>query len=445
MLLLDARKFCLNSAVDSNVLKKTPASAASHNQYASAEASRRPLKQAPIGNTNNNQWSQVTNRKNNSKKNTTKTADCPSVSISEAGTRGDNGGNVQKNDDFATAIWNAEKSVVIYNLNLGQAPLLNPATISAKVTTALIQAAATNINNNDNSAAGEMVNDLISQVKGMDFFGKGTKPCKDPKNASINNSYYTIPIKLTFSNKQVSKHVNEILRQKYKVSTSIPYHRTLKKAMPLAHEKISKQNPGKQVLISLDAPKKCLKPFTRSPPTGGDRSVDSSWTSAGNPIQLPLDALNPKLKEISSEFSLPASPTPVNCDLSAESQPPPGFSQSGTQARRLKLSPQLAKELAEKEGRRRRRRKGTRRTACLMTPWTAASWRLKMFQKVKKKAARAQCPRTKMILGGLLAVLFASLSISTLNTFFTQDSVLRDMDPDSFPAVTISSVNCKYV
>jgi hypothetical protein len=30
-------------------------------------------------------------------------------------------------------------------------------------------------------------------------------------------------------------------------------------------------------------------------------------------------------------------------------QPPSGFSQSGTQTRRLKLSPQVAKELAERE------------------------------------------------------------------------------------------------
>jgi hypothetical protein len=238
------------------------------------EAGRRPLKQAPLGNHSNSQWNQVTNRKNHGKKNATKDADCPSVSISESGTTADNTGNV-KSDDFSTAIRNAEKSVVIYNLNLGQAPLLNPNTISAKVTTALIQAAAANITNNDTSAAGEMVNDLLSQVKGMDLFGKGTKPCKDPKNTSIYNSYYTIPVKLTFSNKQVSKHVNEILRQKYKVSTSIPYHRTLKKAMSLAHEKISKQNPGKQVLISLDAAKKCLKPFTRIPPSQGNRSEDS--------------------------------------------------------------------------------------------------------------------------------------------------------------------------
>ncbi len=51
-------------------------------------------------------------------------------------------------------------------------------------------------------------------------------------------------------------------------------------------------------------------------------------------------------------------------------------------------------------------------------------------------------PRTKMFFGGLLVVLFASLSTLTLKSFFSQDSVTRIMDPDTFPAVTIASVNC---
>jgi hypothetical protein len=48
---------------------------------------------------------------------------------------------------------NAEKAVVIYNLDLGQAPLLNPATISSKVTSALIKAAADNFKECGNSTA----------------------------------------------------------------------------------------------------------------------------------------------------------------------------------------------------------------------------------------------------------------------------------------------------
>jgi hypothetical protein len=197
-----------------------------------------------------------------------------------------------------------------------------------------------------------MVNDLLSQVKSMDLFGKGTRPCKDPRNPRNDGSYYTIPVKLSFSNKQVSKHVNEILRQKYKVSTSIPYHRTLKQAITMAHEKISKQNPGKQVLISLDAPKKCLKPFIRDPPRAGAKKGENGWLSAGNPIPLPAEALNSKLKEVSEEFSLPTSPTMVNSNsagsISHDPHPPPPSSGTGITHQRLKMTPEVAQQVAEK-------------------------------------------------------------------------------------------------
>jgi hypothetical protein len=194
-----------------------------------------------------------------------------------------------------------------------------------------------------------MVNDLLSQVKSMDLFGKGTRPCKDPRNPRNDGSYYTIPVKLSFSNKQVSKHVNEILRQKYKVSTSIPYHRTLKQAITMAHEKISKQNPGKQVLISLDAPKKCLKPFTRDPPRAGAKKGENGWVSAGNPIPLPAEALNSKLKEVSEDFSLPTSPTLVSRNSTGSTNDPsPPCSGSGITHQCLKMTPEVAKQVAEK-------------------------------------------------------------------------------------------------
>jgi hypothetical protein len=209
----------------------TTVSSNSSQSLSEAEKNRRPLKQLPIGiSVNNSKWQEVSGRRSNKGKSAVHTAenqeDCQ-----------DKTDNIT--DFFSNAVRNAEKSVVIYNLNLGQTPLLNPSTISAKVTSALIKAAADNFPEcgNNTAAAGEMVNDLLSQVKGMDLFGKGTKPCKDPRDASRNASFYTIPVKLSFNNKQVSKQVNEILRQKYKVSTSIPYHRTLKQAITMAHEK----------------------------------------------------------------------------------------------------------------------------------------------------------------------------------------------------------------
>jgi len=100
-----------------------------------------------------------------------------------------------------------------------------------------------------------------------------------------------------------------MLRQQYKVNTSIPYHKTLKKAMTLAHEKVSKENPGKHVLITLDTSNRCLKALTKYPPGYSYKAGENNWICTATPILLPSEALNPKIRNISDEFSLPATPT----------------------------------------------------------------------------------------------------------------------------------------
>ncbi len=304
--------------------------------------SRKPLKQTPLGNSAGT-WNEVTSKRNqkdhqnNGKDNRTHRTDSETVDEppSAAATAA---------DTFNHAVREAERSVVIFNLNLGQSPLLNPATISSKVTGALIQAAAKNADcrhGDPTAIAGEMVNDLLSQVKSMDLFGKSTRPCKDPKNPSLDGTFYTIPVKISFGNKQVAKQVNDILRKQYKVSTSIPYHKTLKKAMTMAHDKVSQANPGKQVLISLEASKKCLKPMVRDPPVRASRNGPANWVFTGSYIQLPQDALDPKIKDISSDFCLPTTPTFVPPPDHPSREHIPGQSHSGYSNRRLKIHPAL--------------------------------------------------------------------------------------------------------
>jgi hypothetical protein len=296
--------------------------------------SRKPLSQQPIGGAAG-PWNEVTGKRNQKEKKTNGKENSDIIEILEDA---QNSGP----DAFTNAVREAERSVVIFNLNLGQSPLLNPVTISSKVTGALIQAAAANVAPSHGDAttiAGEMVNDLLSQVKSMELFGKSTRPCKDPKNPALDASFYTVPVKLSFNNKQVAKQVNDILRQQYKVSTSIPYHKTLKKAMTMAHDKVSKANPGKQVLISLEVSKKCLKPMVRDPPTQSGRKGPANWVATGSYIGLPLDALDPKIRDISENFCLPTSPTFVQQMEQQVRVHAPGTSHSGFSTRKLKVLP----------------------------------------------------------------------------------------------------------
>jgi hypothetical protein len=151
-------------------------------------SSRSTLKQAPLGGSNG-PWNEVKGKK--TKKNTESETEAHSTG-SRTQHDGNDDGTAQTIDAFTSAVREAERSVVIYNLDLGQSPLLNPTTISSKVTAALISAAAGNLkkeSTNPMAIAGEMVNDLLSQVKGMVLFGKGTRPCKDPKNSENNGKF----------------------------------------------------------------------------------------------------------------------------------------------------------------------------------------------------------------------------------------------------------------
>jgi hypothetical protein len=171
--------------------------------------SRKPLSQPSLGIVAG-PWNEVTSKRNHKEKKTNGKENSNAIGNPEIPDDGQNSAP----DAFSVAVREAERSVV--NLNLGQSPLLNPVTISSKVTGALIQAAAANVSPNHGDAttiAGEMVNDLLSQVKSMDLFGKSTRPCKDPKNLALDASFYTVPVKLSFNNKQVAKQVNDILRQ----------------------------------------------------------------------------------------------------------------------------------------------------------------------------------------------------------------------------------------
>jgi hypothetical protein len=195
--------------------------------------SRQPLKQAPLG-SEAGPWLQAVRRKPLKGKHTDSKStpsgasaaividddDIFCLSDSPAG----NKPPPPKADPFVSAVKEAERSVLIHNLNLGQAPTLNPTTISSKVTAALLLCIAKCEPSSGgvvNSFVREIADDIMSMVQNMTFFGSATRPSKNPSNSAENGSFYTVPVKLTFQNKQVASKIFETLR-KYKVQVTTP-------------------------------------------------------------------------------------------------------------------------------------------------------------------------------------------------------------------------------
>jgi hypothetical protein len=243
-----------------------------------------------------------------------------------------------KADPFLSAVKEAERSVLIHNLDLGQAPTLNPTTISSKVTAALLLCIARGEPSTGGVVNGfvrEIADDITSMVQGMTFFGSSTRPCKNPNDSSANGSFYTVPVKLTFQNKQVASKIFETLR-KYKIQVTTPYHKSLRASFGLVQAKVRAENPGYQVRVNLDLNKKALKAFVRPNVEHAERYP---WEFVGKPIPLPQDALNPKITD-TEKLVLPTSPVLSSPDtpMITESNPAKSPSQAGSHLSKQKNS-----------------------------------------------------------------------------------------------------------
>jgi hypothetical protein len=125
---------------------------------------RKPLNQQPIGNTES--WSTAVSRQ-------TKKAQQVKKNTTSSGTQ-QNGSQGQSNNQagtktgespFVKAVKEAERSLLVFNLDMGQSPIMNPATISAKVTVGLLNS----LESRESSQKGnysqderDMVDDIIS-------------------------------------------------------------------------------------------------------------------------------------------------------------------------------------------------------------------------------------------------------------------------------------------
>jgi hypothetical protein len=98
---------------------------------------------------------------------------------------------------FKEAVRIAENSTLVLNLDMGKVPIINKETIKKNATMALVIMAAKMEENNHTSVPCEdtivALDDILSVVKGMEFYGKKTKTYNNPKD-KLSGSYCTIPV-----------------------------------------------------------------------------------------------------------------------------------------------------------------------------------------------------------------------------------------------------------
>jgi hypothetical protein len=127
---------------------------------------------------------------------------------------------------FKDAVKSAEKSTLVFNLDLGRTPILNTDTMSKRATLALTSMAAVaegRSKDNPSSESIGVIDDVLSIVTGIHFFGNTTKSYHNPRDPTNSGSYCTIPIKYDFNDKDSRILAETVLRNKCNVHCTTPY------------------------------------------------------------------------------------------------------------------------------------------------------------------------------------------------------------------------------
>ena len=191
----------------------------------------------------------------------------------------------------------AEKSTILFDLDLGQVPVINKDTLSKKVTCAIHAAAEEgeevkkgNITARD---AEEMLDDILSCTS-LDFLGNGSKKFFNSKNGndSRNGTFCTVPTKMTFKTKDERIRAEQTLRKVCKVRCSIPYPKKLREIINNMVQEGRKASPGNYIKVKVDTDKMMVSAIA-SVKQDNNKYV---WQDLNLCCDIPLDILDWKDK-----------------------------------------------------------------------------------------------------------------------------------------------------
>ena len=227
---------------------------------------------------------------------------------------------------FKESVRNAEKSSLLLNLDLGRVPVMNQNTISTKATSALAAMAANKEGKTGvvpSEEAVTAIDDVLSMVKSMQFFGKSTKTyrnSKDPKSGS----YCTIPVRYEFKDRDTRIRAETTLREHCKVHCTTPYPTILRETIRQVINHVKQDYPDNQVRVNVDLKNLALKVSRRAPAEEGHTA---HWHEHKRLITLPKEVFDVGARKVPDNFrvrDLPDSP----CKPAMQTDSDSGQSQS---------------------------------------------------------------------------------------------------------------------
>ena len=207
---------------------------------------------------------------------------------------------------FREAVKEAEKSTLVFNLDMGKVPILNQDTMSRRATLALSTMAATVEGKQSSTPSQEAmaaIEDVLSVTKTVNFFGATTKTYKNTKDTN-SGAFCTVPVKYGYKDKDTRIRAETILRNRCKVNCSTPYPPILRECIRKTIDAGKLARPNDFVRVHVDANNFALKLAWRP------RDA-STWIPHDKPIPLPQEALDISAKKIPDGLTILDLPPPL--------------------------------------------------------------------------------------------------------------------------------------
>jgi len=136
-----------------------------------------------------------------------------------------------KKKKFVQEVKEAERSTLIFKTNMGPVAIMNPETMRKNFSMDLAAKAAVVEDapeGRPTAGVAAQLDDALGMVTKMEYFGKETKRAKKKGKDGGDEDFFTIPVKLSFRDKETRDAADGRMRKLCKVGGTVPYHRTLR-------------------------------------------------------------------------------------------------------------------------------------------------------------------------------------------------------------------------
>jgi hypothetical protein len=163
-----------------------------------------------------------------------------------------------KKKKFVQEVRDAERSTLIFKTNMGPVAIMNPETMRKNFSMDLAAKAASVEGVPEGRPTADVaaqLDDALGMVTKMEYFGKETKRAKKKGKDSGDENFFTIPVKLSFKDKETRDAADGRLRKLCKFGGTVPYHRTLRNVINRVITDTKEMHKDSFIQVKVDAEK----------------------------------------------------------------------------------------------------------------------------------------------------------------------------------------------